>query len=92
MLRQSGMDLSSSSNMYIQRQIKRIDDILKHLEAWTESLTPERDWNFQTMGLYSFINWVAKRKILDLEKYPTYQKFLEQFKDIYGIKETEMVL
>lgn len=91
LLRQSGMDLASS-NGYIQRQLQRIDEILNHLEPWTKTLKPEQDWNFPVMGLYCFVNWVNKRNLIDINNYPTYQNFLESYKDQRGIKETEMVL
>lgn len=91
LLKQSGMELTSP-NGYIQRQRQRIDEILKHLEPWTKSLNPTQHWNFPVMGLYSFVNWTDKRKLLELSDYPEYQKFLEYYKDQPGVKETEMVL
>lgn len=91
LLRQSGIE-QTSSNGYIQRQVKRIDDILKYLEPWASSLDPQKDWSFLEMSLLSVVNWVQKRNLVELQNYPTYQKFLERYQSANAVKETEMVL
>lgn len=91
LLRQSGID-QTSSNGYVQRQVKRIEDILNHLESWADSLDPKSHWSFPEMSLLSVINWLQKRNLVELQNYPTYQKFLERYQSAKGVKETEMVL
>jgi hypothetical protein len=43
------------------------------------------------MALYSFLYWTQARKQLDLQPYPEFTAFLENFKDALGIAETNFI-
>jgi glutathione S-transferase len=87
-LRRGGIDLSTP-NQYIERQKERTPLILNYLTPWVKSLTPEKDWNFLTMSLFSFLYWGVFRDIIDLKLHPEMQAFVERFKNCPGIAETD---
>jgi len=88
-LRRGGLDLNGT-NPYVDRQKERVPLILNHLTPWAKSLTPEKDWNFLTMSLFSFLYWGVFRDIIDLNPHPEMQAFVERFKNCPGVKETDI--
>lgn len=88
-LRRGGLDLNGT-NPYVDRQKERTPLILNHLTPWVKTLTPEKDWNFLTMSLFSFLYWGVFRDIIDLNPHPEMQAFVERFKNCPGVKETDI--
>ena len=82
--------IDGATNTYIERQKERIPLILNYLSPWAKTLSPEKDWNFAVMSLYSFLYWGVFRSMMDLSEYPDLTNFLERFKDAPGIKETNI--
>lgn len=88
-LRRGGLQLNNE-NSYIVRQMDRIPSILLYLLPWVNSLdknNPEH-WNILSMNMYSYLYWANFREILDLSPYPAFQKFLADFSNHPGVKET----
>lgn len=86
-LRRGGLDLNSG-NTYIERQKERIPLIFDYLSSWVKTLTPEKDWNFLTMSLYSFLFWGNFREIIDIKTHPEMVDFLKRFEICPGVAET----
>jgi glutathione S-transferase len=91
-LRRGGLDLTSD-NAYLKRQLERVPLILDSLIPWIKSLNPNntKDWNYLSMSLYAYLYWGDFRQILDLTNYPDAKKFLNDFKTMPNIKETDIV-
>ena len=89
-LRRGGLDIVNGGNTYVERQKERIPLILNHLTPWVKTLTPEKDWNFLTMSLFSFLYWGQFRDIITLQPHPEMINFLERFKNCPGIAETDI--
>jgi glutathione S-transferase len=87
-LRRGGLNITDGSNAYIERQRERIPLILSYLSPWVKGLTPEKDWNFVTMSLYSFLFWIEFREVYSLKNHPEMTVFLERFKNAPGVAET----
>jgi glutathione S-transferase len=87
-LRRGGLNITDGSNGYIERQRERIPLILNYLTPWVKGLTPEKDWNFVTMSLYSFLFWIEFREVYSLKNHPEMTDFLERFKNAPGVAET----
>lgn len=88
-LRRGGLDLNGG-NPYVERQKERVPLILNYLTNWAKSQTPEKDWNFLTMSLYSFIYWGIFREIIDINPHPEMLAFIERFKNCPGVQETDI--
>ena len=88
-LKRGGLDLESG-NTYIARQGERIDLILKHLTPWVQSIDSRKpdQWNYLTISLFSFLYWAQFRKALNLANYPVMRKFLDDFQEAPGVRET----
>lgn len=89
-LQRAGMDTKSGNNSYIERQWERIDLILEQMKPWVNVQSPDRDWNFLNMSLYSFLDWAQFRSVIALSEYPDYANYLNRFKPCKGVKETEI--
>lgn len=89
-LRRGGMDITDGKNAYIERQKERIPLILDYLSPWAKTLTPEKNWNFAVMSLYSFLYWGVFRSMMDISGHPELSAFLERFKVAPGVKETNI--
>lgn len=88
-LRRGGLDLNGG-NTYVERQKERIPLILHSLTPWVKTLSPEKDWNFLTMSLFSFLYWGTFRQIIDLSPHPEMQNFIERFKNSPGVEQTDI--
>jgi glutathione S-transferase len=87
-LKRGGLDLSTSTNSYITRQLERLPLILHFLSPWAKA---NKEWNFVSMSLYSFLDWAAFREVIDLNHYPEMKTFLETNKNAPGVQETKIV-
>ncbi len=89
-LQRAGLDTKAGNNSYIERQWERIDLILKNMKPWVCDQSPDRDWNFLNMSLYSFLDWAQFRTVISLTEYPEYADYLNRFKLCKGVAETEI--
>lgn len=89
MLRRGGLDAAKSDNFYLQRQNERILLAFDYLEPWTRALTPNKDWNFATIALYSYLAWGQFRGVLDFSKHKGLAEFLDRFSSMPGVEETK---
>lgn len=87
-LKRGGLDLSVP-NSYVTRQQERIPLLMNYLSPWVKS---NKEWNFLSMSLYSYLDWASFREQLDLNAYPEMKKFLEFFKDSSGVEETKIIV
>lgn len=62
--------------MIVNRHKERIDSVLDYLLPFVKS--EGKNWNFQTMTLYAFLDWGQFRGILNLEKRPELQEFMSE--------------
>ncbi|WPU65941.1 glutathione S-transferase family protein [Peredibacter starrii] len=72
--------------MIVNRHKDRIDSVLDYLLPFVKA--EGKNWNFQTMTLYAFLDWGQFRGILSLEKRPEYQQFMAQHADREIVKKT----
>lgn len=91
-LARGGLDLENG-NTYIKRQKERITAILDSLVPWVKTLDANNPdhWNFLTISLYSYLFWLNFRKLNDLNSYPEFKKFLEDFSNAPGVAETTIL-
>ncbi len=88
-LHRGGLDLNGG-NTYVERQKERITAILNFLTPWVESQQAEKDWNFLTMSLFSFLNWGVFRDMIDLSNHSEMRAFVERFSQCPGVIETDI--
>lgn len=89
-LKRGGIDISSGNNYFIERQIERIPSLLNLVTPWAQTQTPEKDWNYLTMSLYSTLYWLKFREVYDINQHPRLVEFLERFKNCPGVTETDI--
>lgn len=90
LMRINGYDMEAN-NTYLNRQKERIPRNLEYIKPWVRTLRTKDfvDWNYPAMSLYSFLYWGQKRAgTIQLEDYPEMQKFLDEFSDAPGVRET----
>ncbi|MGE3608654.1 MAG: glutathione S-transferase family protein [Bacteriovoracaceae bacterium] len=75
MLKRSGIN-TDEQLMYVARQKDRIESVLDYLKPYITG-PAMNDWNFQTMSLYSFLDWGQFRNIFSIEHRPECRKFME---------------
>lgn len=89
LLKRSGIKLESNI-MYLNRQLDRIESVLDYLQDYlTEDAL--KAWNFESMTLYSFLDWASFRGIIDLSRRPKCQKFLDTYAEKAIVKETQIL-
>lgn len=88
LMKRSGMNINEPY-MFINRQKERMDSILDYLKPYLEN-EGLKNWNFITMTMYCFLDWVVFRELLDLTHRPECQKFLATHCDRKIVKETEI--
>jgi glutathione S-transferase len=90
LMKQGGYDINAD-NEFLKRQRARIISNLEFIKPWALKLDPKsnKDWNYASMSLYSFLYWADKRAgTIRLEEHAEMRNFLEKFAHIPGIKET----
>ena len=85
-MKRSGMNIDEPF-MFVNRQKDRIDSILDYLKPYMAN-QGLKDWNFQTMSIYSFIDWAIFRNIIKIDNRPECQKFMAQHADRNIVKLT----
>ncbi len=61
LMKRSGMD-TTQPFMFVQRQKERIDSVLDWITPWA-STEGARTWDFQSMSLYTALDWMGFREI-----------------------------
>lgn len=79
MLKRSGININEPY-LYINRQHERIDSVLDYLKPYfiDQGL---KDWNFQSISLYCFLDWAIFREIIKIDRRPECQSFLDVHKN-----------
>lgn len=92
LLQRGGLDLNSA-NSFIERQQKRIEDLFNFLSPWVKLQDAKNNnhWNFPTISLYSYLDWLQLRKMSDFSQHPEMKNFLYDFQNAPGIQETKAV-
>ena len=75
--------------MIVNRHKERIDSVLDYLTPYVQT-EGMKNWNFQSMTLYAFLDWGQFRGILNLDKRPVYQQFMAQHADREIVKQTSI--
>lgn len=90
-LRRAGIDIKNSGNVYIDKQVARLDLILKSLIPWTKTAKAQ-SWNYHTMSLYSALEWGNFREMIILAEYPELRTFVDKFAQSEFLVETRIVV
>ncbi len=79
LMKRSGINIEENF-MFISRQRERVESILEYLKPYMTGpgLT---EWNFQTMSIFSYIEWDIFRNISKLDQNPVCQDFIKAHKD-----------
>jgi glutathione S-transferase len=90
LLKMGGLDFDDS-NWYLQRQRARIPLALASIESWVEKLKFQNpvDWNYLTMTLFSYLDWAQFRQLIDVNEFPNFNYFFQDFKAAKGLSETD---
>jgi glutathione S-transferase len=75
LMKRSNIDINQDF-MIVNRHKERIESILDYLEPYVEN-EAMKNWNFNIMSIYSFLDWGLFREILDLSHRPLFEKFME---------------
>lgn len=86
LMRRSGM---TEDLMYTRRQHERISSVLDYLKPYILD-SALREWNFNTMSLYCFLDWAIFRGAISIEDRPECQKFLDAHAERQIVKETQI--
>jgi glutathione S-transferase len=74
LMHRSGIDKSSDA-MYVKRQRERIFQIIDYLEPTIQNELTNK-WNFHSMSLYAFFDWLKFREIVSIENRTICNQFL----------------
>ena len=79
LMKRSGININEPL-MYVQRQKERMESILDFLKPliMDQGL---KSWNFHTISIYCFLDWALFRGMINIEKRPECQAFLETHKN-----------
>jgi len=88
LMKRSNIDINQDF-MIVNRHKERIESILDYLKPYIENKAM-KDWNFNIMSIYSFLEWGLFREILNLSDRPEYQKFIESHINRPIVKLTEI--
>jgi glutathione S-transferase len=86
LMKRSGMN-TDEPFMYVNRQKERIESVLDYLKPFIQE-DALKEWNFLTISLYSFLDWGIFRGIVNLEKRPECQKFMDHYKNHPMVQKT----
>lgn len=86
LMRRSGLP---EDVMYSKRQHERISSVLDYLKPYILD-NALKEWSFNTMSLYSFLDWAIFRNIFSIEDRPECQKFLDAHAERQIVKETQI--
>ncbi len=86
LMRRSGL---AEDVMYAKRQHERMSSVLDYLKPYLLD-NALKEWNFNTMSLYSFLDWALFRNIISIEDRPECQKFLDAHSERQIVKETQI--
>lgn len=86
LMKRSGMN-TQEPFMFVNRQKERIDSVLTYMKPYMEN-EGLKEWNFITMTLYSFLDWLIFRNIVSLDSRPECLKFLAAHADKEIVKST----
>ena len=75
LVNKSGLD-PTQPNMYLERQLERIQSTHEWLLNWMKSAAA-MDWDFTTMTVYSAYDWMKFREIHPVAQTPEVADFLE---------------
>lgn len=75
MMKRSGINIVEPF-MHVVRQKDRIESILDYLKPYLLS-DAAKEWNFQSISLFCFLDWASYRGIISLESRPECSAFLE---------------
>lgn len=90
LLKMGGLNLENE-NWYIQRQRERIPLSMNFILPWLTSLDIKNksDWNYQTMTLFSYLDWAHFRELPEIKDFPTLTDFVIKFKNAKFVRETD---
>lgn len=87
-MKRSGMNIDEPY-MYNVRLKDRMESILDYLKPMIEDRFL-KEWDFHSISLYCFLDWALFRKIINLEKRPECQKFLDAHAEKSIVKSTSI--
>lgn len=90
-LRRAGIDLKNPNNAYIEKQIARLDLILKSLSNWIKT-EKANSWNYHTMSLYAALEWASFREMILLDGYSELKTFMDKFSKSEFLVETRIIV
>jgi glutathione S-transferase len=79
LMKRSGINVNEPL-MYVQRQKERMESILDFLKPFIMD-QGLKNWDFHTISIYCFLDWALFRGMINIEKRPECQAFLEKHKD-----------
>lgn len=88
MIKRSGITIDPQ-NTFFDRQINRIDLLLKSLDQWA---TDTNQWNYLTMSLFSYLEWAIFRQMISEDKYQFISTFRNKFKNAPYASETQIII
>ena len=88
LMKRSGMK-TEEPFMFVNRQKERMDSVLDYLKPYieTEAL---KEWNFITMSIYCYLDWAVFRNLINIDKRPECQKFLDTHAEKTIVKTTQI--
>lgn len=92
LMKRNGYDLAAG-NGFLKRNLERIPASLTYLSPWAATLDSKnpRDWGYASMSLYSYLQWAEVRTgLISVKDYPTLAKFMDEFANAPGVRETAM--
>ena len=79
LMKRSGIKIEEPL-MYVQRQKERMDSVLDFLKPFIMD-QGLKSWDFHTISIYCFLDWALFRGMINIEKRPECQAFLEMHKN-----------
>jgi glutathione S-transferase len=83
----SGFD-TQSDKLFFNLQHERVKGTLQVLEQQAAA-GQFAAWDYLAISLYSLLDWVVFRNLVDLQPYPALQQFMQQNLDRAGIAQTD---
>lgn len=88
MMKRSGINIDEPL-MYVVRQKERMESILDYLKPYLKG-DGLKNWDFLSISLYCYLDWAVFRGLLKLEHRPECQVFLDKYKNLSIVKNTEI--
>jgi glutathione S-transferase len=79
LMKRSGINVNEPL-MYVQRQKERMESVLDYLKPFIMD-QGLKSWDFHTISIYCFLDWALFRGMINIEKRPECQAFLEMHKN-----------